>query len=614
VDRLQWSLELLDRISGPARRAERALRAIDDTLTRAGRGVLSFEKYLNGAARGCESWVTKLSSAINVVGAVGSAVVAVTGAVARFSAGLAESVIQQAAFHQSTMTTFNTLLRGERGGGAREFAGSLRLGSMLAGTTEQFVGQRRDLVTQGFRDRGDRDVAFALLQDMAAMRPDDTSIGSRLAVVLGQIRGQDRVMGNDLLQLTNAGVGRADFARALLANRTGRGMDSFNPSQVRGMLGQVSSGGVRGNEAFRAIARVVTNQTGMRLGGFAAQQGNSISGMLSNLSDAPATLLQRMFLRGGGPEQVLGPFTRTLRQLNEMMQDGSPVATRLTNIMERLITGVFGQLDNIDVAGTVTQILDVFEGLAPIVTSTVAALREFFGGAWSALRPMLSPLLELFHGQDSNSTWLDMFRDAGRLLGFVGGLAVWFVTTFALGLVALTASIVQVWDWLTYIGTWLRDANAAAGTWLVEAGRNLILGMINGIVSAWSSLRDAVSNVATNVIDTVRGVFRIHSPSLVFADIGRNVALGMAMGIDSGADHVSASMGSLLGAPGGANAFRLASGAAPGSVGAAPSISLTIQVDGAGQGSQELAQTIAAETEMALARLFERMAVARGVG
>src|SRR5439155_3721706 len=117
---------------------------------------------------------TKANSAIGILGALAGAIRSVTGEITGMGVALGRVVLDQAAFFQSTMTTFNTLLQAERGGGAREFGASLRLANLLPGSTEQFVSQRTDLVTGGFTNRRQRDVVFAMVQDLAAMRPRDT--------------------------------------------------------------------------------------------------------------------------------------------------------------------------------------------------------------------------------------------------------------------------------------------------------------------------------------------------------------------------------------------------------------------------------------------------------
>ena len=67
----------------------------------------------------------------------------------------------------------------------------------------------------------------------------------------------------------------------------------------------------------------------------------------------------------------------------------------------------------------------------------------------------------------------------------------------------------------------------------VQAGKDLIEGLKNGIMEKVNSIINSVKEAAGKVIDAVKGVFGIHSPSRVFAEIGRNLVLGLEQGFDS---------------------------------------------------------------------------------
>jgi phage-related protein len=63
-------------------------------------------------------------------------------------------------------------------------------------------------------------------------------------------------------------------------------------------------------------------------------------------------------------------------------------------------------------------------------------------------------------------------------------------------------------------------------------GRNLVTGLWNGISSMGGWLWDKIGGWAGGIVDKVKGLFGIHSPSRVFRDqIGVMLAKGMAVGI-----------------------------------------------------------------------------------
>lgn len=73
---------------------------------------------------------------------------------------------------------------------------------------------------------------------------------------------------------------------------------------------------------------------------------------------------------------------------------------------------------------------------------------------------------------------------------------------------------------------------------LVDAGENLIGGLLRGISGMARAVYDKVSEIASNVKDTITGLFDIHSPSRWMRDmIGKNMMLGWEIGIDKNAKY-----------------------------------------------------------------------------
>lgn len=72
-----------------------------------------------------------------------------------------------------------------------------------------------------------------------------------------------------------------------------------------------------------------------------------------------------------------------------------------------------------------------------------------------------------------------------------------------------------------------------AGSWLVSAGRNILQGLTNGIKGAIGAVLNTISGVAQKVVDTVKHILGIHSPSRVFRDeVGRMIPAGLGIGVE----------------------------------------------------------------------------------
>ena len=66
-----------------------------------------------------------------------------------------------------------------------------------------------------------------------------------------------------------------------------------------------------------------------------------------------------------------------------------------------------------------------------------------------------------------------------------------------------------------------------------EVGKNLIEGLWNGIKNVKNWIFDKIKGFCSGIIDSVKGLFGIHSPSKIFADeIGQNLGLGLGKGFN----------------------------------------------------------------------------------
>ena len=74
---------------------------------------------------------------------------------------------------------------------------------------------------------------------------------------------------------------------------------------------------------------------------------------------------------------------------------------------------------------------------------------------------------------------------------------------------------------------------------IIEVGKNIVLGLWEGIKAMDSWIGEKVSGFVGGLVDGVKGVLGIHSPSRVFAGIGQNMALGLGQGFERQMQRVS---------------------------------------------------------------------------
>lgn len=74
---------------------------------------------------------------------------------------------------------------------------------------------------------------------------------------------------------------------------------------------------------------------------------------------------------------------------------------------------------------------------------------------------------------------------------------------------------------------------------IIDVGKNIVMGLWEGIKAMASWIGEKVSGFVGGIVDGVKGVLGIHSPSKVFAGIGENMALGLGQGFERQMQRVS---------------------------------------------------------------------------
>lgn len=84
-----------------------------------------------------------------------------------------------------------------------------------------------------------------------------------------------------------------------------------------------------------------------------------------------------------------------------------------------------------------------------------------------------------------------------------------------------------------------------------DMGKNIVEGVWEGISGAWEWLKEKVGGFFTGIVDSVKEDLGIHSPSTVFAEIGKNMAEGVDVGFSeqmkTTATHIREAFNAALG-------------------------------------------------------------------
>jgi hypothetical protein len=178
--------------------------------------------------------------------------------------------------------------------------------------------------------------------------------------------------------------------------------------------------------------------------------------------------------------------------------------------------------------------------VAVLGTIAVAQAIKMYGAylPWIALLVVAALAVEdlytTFTGGHEAKTITNRLADAlgGLIVGTNDTSSAWF--QFLDGLVGTG----KVGDAVSVVFDKIKGALSSAGSWLYQAGADLIRGLVDGVTSAAGAAVDAVKGVGVSIRDGIKGVLGIKSPSTVFYDVGVNVDRGMADGLRAGAAAV----------------------------------------------------------------------------
>ena len=159
----------------------------------------------------------------------------------------------------------------------------------------------------------------------------------------------------------------------------------------------------------------------------------------------------------------------------------------------------------------------LWAGVQAVYDTVIAPVVQWVMDKFEVLRGAVGTAIEAVKGVIQSL--------ADRLAAFYGDYVQPMVDRFLRG-------FNRIKDTVTGLKDTILDALKGAGTWLVDTGKNIVQGLIDGIKSLASTIGDAFLNL---IPEWIKGPFKvalgIESPSKVFAEYGQNIGEGLVEGI-----------------------------------------------------------------------------------
>lgn len=267
---------------------------------------------------------------------------------------------------------------------------------------------------------------------------------------------------------------------------------------------------------------------------------------------------------------VLGNLSETWRQF--LANVGAPVLENLVPIIQNITTALQGWINGVDwdaftsdfnsfanavmengdtiisiiagigagfLAWNVTSIINgviasvtALGGILPAISAGIKAINvamkaNVIGIVVTAIAALVTWLVTLYNTNDE-------FREKVN--------AAWAaVKTVVLNAVAAFENAVdKFFDKVVEIGNAVVSFFKSVPEQMVEIGKNIVMGLWEGIKAMASWIGDKVSGFVGGLVDGVKGVLGIHSRSRVFAGIGQNMALDLGQGFEKQMQSVTA--------------------------------------------------------------------------
>nr|UWG88185.1 MAG: hypothetical protein [Bacteriophage sp.] len=207
--------------------------------------------------------------------------------------------------------------------------------------------------------------------------------------------------------------------------------------------------------------------------------------------------------------------------------------TTVASTIQGVIDAVFPYIQTV-----ITNVMNVINA---IITTVLAAVQGNWDGVWAGIGNITTTI---WNGIKAGVS-AGINAVSGVISSVMGSISAYWtgVWNTVKGLVgsawngitsAVSNGVNNVMNTVRGIGGKIKGAFNGAGNWLLDAGKNIIMGLVNGIKNAIGAAVNAAKSAASNVVNAAKSALGIHSPSRVFRDeVGKMIPAGLGKGVEA---------------------------------------------------------------------------------
>ena len=245
-----------------------------------------------------------------------------------------------------------------------------------------------------------------------------------------------------------------------------------------------------------------------------------ITGLAQGLLDALPVLIAAL------PEIINGIITFLLDSIPQIIETGIQLLTSLVTALPEIITAIVEAIPKI-IDGIITAVLNAIPQIVQagidLLISLIQALPQIITTIVQAIPQIISGIVN-------------------ALIGNIDKIIMVGVDLFVSLIENLPTIIVEIVKAVPQIIAGIVSAFGSLMYKIVEIGGNLLKGIWEGIKQAGSWLWNKIKGWAKDLVNGVKSLFGIHSPSTVFAGIGENMGFGLGEGFVAAMEDVEKEM------------------------------------------------------------------------
>lgn len=403
------------------------------------------------------------------------------------------------------------------------------------------------------------------MKTLATAAESGSDAFAQLGISQEQIAGMSQ---EQLFDATIAGLQNVtdETQRTYLAGKLlGRGATELGPllntsaDDVADMRAQVHDlGGVMGSDAVKAAAAYQDSLQNMQY---------AFSGLKNNISGELLPTLTLIMdgvtkmLTGGGDEVAAAVGDLVASLSGQLTAQAPRMMSVALTFIAALVTGLLSALPDLmgaaielvgalllgladQLPGIITAAMSALLGIVDTITSPesitllIQAAMQLMLALARGLITAIPQLIDAVPGIITN-----LVESFYAMLPEIIGVGIEIIIALASGLVSNTGHIIAAVPRL--VETIVRGFLAAVKSYW-NIGKSIVDGIRKGITEQWERLKSDVSHLFTGLVDWIKKLLGIHSPSRVFADIGQNMAAGIGAGWDDAIGDINRKIGESL--------------------------------------------------------------------